>query len=153
MEVLEAGEDLTNKLADERFLKGAVVGEEGGYGTSGDILEENVEVSAIRGGVEVLDDVCERSSFSQRAMRECAERLTVVLELLQKLNLTLQSVEHALLALLVVRVASGKLNLLDGHEGSAGGIHAEEDGSERTSADESPLDPLERRFACEEKSE
>lgn len=50
-----------------------------------------------------------------------------MLEDLEKLDLSLEGVEHALLALLVVRVAGRELYLLDGHEGPAHRVHAQVD--------------------------
>jgi hypothetical protein len=121
VEVVEAGQDLADKVADESLFEGAVVAEEGGDGTAGNIcadlesrlfcrssvrtFEENIEVSAIGRRVEVLNDVG-------------------VLERLEELDLALQSGEHRLLPLLIGRVARWQLDLLDSHEVASGRDHA-----------------------------
>lgn len=73
VKVLETGEDLPHELADESLFERAVVREQRGDRSSRDVLEENVEVSGVGGGVEVLDDVCLLSSAKRAAgLRERA---------------------------------------------------------------------------------
>jgi hypothetical protein len=71
----------------------------------------------------------------------------VLLQILEQLNLTLQSVEHLLLSLFVGRDARGDVDLLDGHEQPPAGVHAEEDRTEGAGSNECSLDPLEGALA------
>jgi hypothetical protein len=75
VKVVETGEDLPHKLGNEGFFERAVVLQEGGDGSTGDVFEENVEIERVGGGVEVLDDVCmvgnrEHRSAEQRRRKD-----------------------------------------------------------------------------------
>ena len=47
VQVVEAGEDLANPVADERFLEGTVIAEERSDGTTRNVFQENVEMILV----------------------------------------------------------------------------------------------------------
>jgi hypothetical protein len=108
VQVLEAVQSLAHKVADEAFLECTIVEEEGRNRTTRDVLKENVQVIAVAGRVEVLDNVG-------------------VLETLEQLDLALERVHHIALLLVLELVARRALDLLDGHEKTGLRVHAEED--------------------------
>ena len=47
VQVIQAGEDLSTEIADERFFEGTVIAEQGSNRAAGNILKENVQVVLI----------------------------------------------------------------------------------------------------------
>jgi hypothetical protein len=47
VQVVQAGQDLPDKVLDERFLERAIVVQESGDGSTGDVFEENVQVRLV----------------------------------------------------------------------------------------------------------
>ena len=92
---------------------------------------------------------CIRHSDERKRKDRRTEVLNDVLvfEVFEELDLALERVDHAPLAVVVHR--AGQLDLLDGHEEAVHRVHAEVDAAEGAGADEGAANPLDTSFACE----
>jgi len=133
VKVDESLKSLSNERPDESLLERSVVSEESRDGSSWNVLQENVEVGGVDGGVceekRVRDVSVVREEKEERRDERPTEVLhdVLMLKLLEKFDLSLESTEHRLLPLLVRRYSSRNLNLLDGHEETILSVHSEED--------------------------
>lgn len=74
----------------------------------------------------------------------------LVLQFLQKFNLSFKGLNHIPFLLLIASVTRGKLHLLNGHKQTGLRVHAKENGAERALADKSSLDPLYHTASCDQ---
>lgn len=89
------------------------------------------------------------SDVEFKSFRQLTEVLhdVLMLKLLQKFNLALQSRQHAFLAFFVLRRAGGKLDLLDGHQQPTHGVHAKIHATKRPRPNQCAFNPFDGAFA------